>query len=130
MTQQRVFYGWATPNSQRVSILLEELGLPYELRPVNIRAREQFAPEILALNPYGKIPILLEPGAPPLFESGAILLRPRSRRRRGRTPSAWSSASTGCSTRGSPPRASWPAGSTASRTSRRFRGWRSGTGRR
>ena len=70
----RRFYGWATPNSQRVSILLEELGLPYEAVGVNIRARAQFAPEILALNPYGKIPILEERGLPPLFESGAILL--------------------------------------------------------
>ncbi|WP_270935216.1 glutathione S-transferase family protein [Falsiroseomonas oryzae] len=70
----RRFYGWATPNSQRVSILLEELGLAYEVRPVNIRAREQFAPEIVALNPYGKIPILVEDDQPPLFESGAILL--------------------------------------------------------
>ncbi len=68
------FYGWATPNSQRVAILLEELGLDYEAIGVNIRAREQFAPAILALNPYGKIPILAQPGAPPLFESGAILL--------------------------------------------------------
>jgi GST-like protein len=68
------FYGWATPNSQRVSIMLEELGLPYEANGVNIRAREQFAPAILALNPYGKIPILVEDNAPPLFESGAILL--------------------------------------------------------
>jgi GST-like protein len=68
------FFGWATPNSQRVSIMLEELGIPYEVTPVNIRARAQFAPEILALNPYGKIPILVEEGAPPLFESGAILL--------------------------------------------------------
>jgi GST-like protein len=74
MTRPYRFYGWATPNSQRVSILLEELGLPYEVRPVNIRAREQFAPEVVALNPYGKIPILVEEGAPPLFESGAILL--------------------------------------------------------
>jgi GST-like protein len=74
MTRERRFYAWATPNSQRVSILLEELGLPYEVRPVNIRAREQFAPEVVALNPYGKIPILVEEGRPPLFESGAILL--------------------------------------------------------
>ncbi|WP_372621636.1 glutathione S-transferase family protein [Falsiroseomonas sp.] len=70
----RRFYGWATPNSHRVAIMLEELGLPYEVRPVNIRAREQFAPEVLALNPYGKVPILVEDDAPPLFESGAILL--------------------------------------------------------
>jgi GST-like protein len=68
------FHGWATPNSQRVSIMLEELGLPYEATGVNIRGREQFAPAILALNPYGKIPILVEGDAPPLFESGAILL--------------------------------------------------------
>jgi GST-like protein len=72
------FYGWATPNSQRVSIMLEECGLTYGVTGVNIRARQQFAPEILALNPYGKIPILVEerPGAAPLvlFESGAILI--------------------------------------------------------
>lgn len=74
MTRPYRFYGWATPNSQRVSIMLEELGRPYEVHPVNIRAREQFAPEVVALNPYGKIPILLEDGRPPLFESGAILL--------------------------------------------------------
>lgn len=67
------FYGWATPNSQRVSIMLEECGLQYVVTGVNIRAREQFAPEILALNPYGKIPILVEDGKA-LFESGAILL--------------------------------------------------------
>jgi len=54
--------------------MLEELGLPFEVMGVNIRAREQFAPAILALNPYGKIPILVENGRPPLFESGAILL--------------------------------------------------------
>jgi GST-like protein len=68
------FHGWATPNSHRVAIMLEELGLAYEVRPVNIRAREQFAPEVIALNPYGKVPILVEDGTPPLFESGAILL--------------------------------------------------------
>jgi GST-like protein len=68
------FYGWATPNSQRVSIMLEELGLPYDPIGINIRAREQFAPAIVALNPYGKIPIIVEDDAPPLFESGAILL--------------------------------------------------------
>ncbi|MBP0466816.1 glutathione S-transferase family protein [Roseomonas sp. PWR1] len=70
----RRFYGWATPNSQRVSIMLEECGLTYEAIGVNIRAREQFAPAIVALNPYGKIPILVEDGLPPLFESGAILI--------------------------------------------------------
>jgi GST-like protein len=68
-----VFHGWATPNSQRVSIMLEELGLAYHAHGVNIRAKEQFAPEILALNPYGKIPILQLDDLV-LFESGAILL--------------------------------------------------------
>jgi GSH-dependent disulfide-bond oxidoreductase len=77
----RIFYGWATPNSQRVAILLEELGLPYTARGVNIRKREQFAPEILALNPYGKVPILVEEGVA-LFESGAILLHLAERERR------------------------------------------------
>ncbi|MBR0670792.1 glutathione S-transferase family protein [Neoroseomonas soli] len=76
---RRTFYGWATPNSNRVSVMLEECGLDYAVRGVNIRRREQFAPEILALNPYGKVPILVEEaedGSPPLvlFESGAILL--------------------------------------------------------
>ena len=74
----RHLYGWATPNTHRVSILLEELGLDYSVTGVNIRARQQFAPEILALNPFGKVPILVEQraGQPPLvlFESGAILL--------------------------------------------------------
>jgi len=76
---QRTFYGWATPNSNRVTVMLEECGLAYAVRGVNIRRREQFAPEILALNPYGKVPILVEDpqdGTAPLvlFESGAILL--------------------------------------------------------
>jgi len=74
----RHLYGWATPNTHRVSILLEELGLDYGVTGVNIRARAQFAPEILALNPFGKVPILVDEaaGAPPLvlFESGGILL--------------------------------------------------------
>ncbi len=75
---KRSFYGWATPNSNRVTVMLEECGLDYAVHGVNIRKREQFAPEILALNPYGKVPILVEDaedGAAPLvlFESGAIL---------------------------------------------------------
>lgn len=68
---------WATPNSNRVSILFEELQLEYKVIGVNIRRREQFAPEILALNPYGKIPIVTwmdNSTKRVLFESGAILL--------------------------------------------------------
>jgi GST-like protein len=69
-------YMWATPNSRRVSILFEELGLNFDVQPVNIRAKEQFAPEIVALNPFGKVPIVAwqENGEQRLlFESGAII---------------------------------------------------------
>ncbi|CAN1559250.1 Gst Glutathione S-transferase [Rhabdaerophilaceae bacterium] len=68
---------WATPNSNRVSILFEELELPYRVIGVNIRRREQFEPDILAMNPYGKIPIVAwsEGGdRHVMFESGAILI--------------------------------------------------------
>lgn len=68
---------WATPNSRRISILFAELGLDYRVHPVNIRQREQFAPEILALNPYGKLPIVRwrdAGGTHVLAESGAIML--------------------------------------------------------
>jgi len=69
-------YMWATPNSRRASIMLEELDLEYEVRAINIRAGEQHDPEIVALNPFGKLPIVVwhEAGAHRvLFESGAIL---------------------------------------------------------
>jgi GST-like protein len=68
---------WATPNSNRISVLFEELGLAYRVVGVNIRKKEQFAPEIVALNPYGKVPIVRwqdQQGEHVLFESGAILL--------------------------------------------------------
>lgn len=68
---------WATPNSNRISILLEELGLAYRAIGINIRRREQFAPDIVAMNPYGKIPIVAwnEAGERRvMFESGAILI--------------------------------------------------------
>jgi len=68
---------WATPNSNRVSILFEELGLEYKVHPVNIRKGEQNSPTVKSLNPYGKIPIVKwqgNDGERVLFESGAILL--------------------------------------------------------
>jgi GST-like protein len=68
---------WATPNSRRVSILFEELELDFDVRPVNIRAGEQFNPEVLELNPFGKVPIAVwqDNGAQRVVsESGAILL--------------------------------------------------------
>ena len=66
-------HAFATPNSVKIAIALEELGLPYALRPVNIRKGEQRAPDFLALNPNGKVPLLVD-GDLVLPESGAILV--------------------------------------------------------
>lgn len=70
-------YVWNTPNGRKVPILLEELGVPYRLHPVDIGKNEQFAPEFLRISPNNKIPALIDPeaeGGPlSLFESGAIL---------------------------------------------------------
>ena len=71
---------WPTPNGHKVTLFLEEAGLPYELLPVDIGAGEQFKPEFLAISPNNKLPAIVDPepadgGAPlPVFESGAILL--------------------------------------------------------
>ena len=51
-------YSWKTPNGRKVSIMLEEVGLPYEVHPINLGKDEQFAPEYLALNPNNKIPTI------------------------------------------------------------------------
>ncbi len=72
-------YTWPTPNGQKVQILLEELGVSYELHPVDIYAGEQFSEAYLALNPNNKVPTLVDDeglaGRPfTVFESGAILL--------------------------------------------------------
>ncbi len=72
-------YSWPTPNGVKVSIMLEEIGLPYEPHSVNIGKNESWTPEFLSLNPNGKIPAILDPAGPGgkpfgLFESGAILL--------------------------------------------------------
>src|SRR5574341_2434026 len=72
-------YTWDTPNGKKVSIMLEEIGLPYEVHPVNLRKGQQFTPEYLAINPNNKIPSIVDsdgPGGQPftLFESGAILM--------------------------------------------------------
>ncbi|WP_029009326.1 glutathione S-transferase N-terminal domain-containing protein [Azospirillum halopraeferens] len=71
-------YSWPTPNGVKVSIMLEETGLPYEAHGVNIGRDETWTPEFLSLNPNGKIPAILDPDGPggrplALFESGAIL---------------------------------------------------------
>ncbi len=73
-------YYWPTPNGWKISIALEELGLPYTVKPVNIGRGEQFAPDFLAISPNNRIPALVdhEPpgGGPPFasFETGAMLL--------------------------------------------------------
>lgn len=73
-------YYWPTPNGWKISIALEELGLPYQLRPVNIGRGEQFAPDFLKISPNNRMPAIVD-HAPPdggaplsIFESGAILL--------------------------------------------------------
>jgi GSH-dependent disulfide-bond oxidoreductase len=68
-------YTWTTPNGRKVSILLEELGLPYEAHAVDIERGEQFAPAFLAISPNNKIPAIRDRTTGfTLMESGAILL--------------------------------------------------------
>jgi GST-like protein len=72
-------HAWPTPNGYKISILLEELGLPYEVVPVDIGAGDQFKPDFLAISPNNKMPALVDgdgPGGKPLaiFESGAIMM--------------------------------------------------------
>lgn len=71
-------YSLPTPNGVKVSIMLEEIGLPYEVHLVDFGKNDQLTPEFLSLNPNGKIPAIIDPDGPggkplPLFESGAIL---------------------------------------------------------
>jgi len=72
-------YTWGTPNGKKVSIMLEEIALPYEVHAINLGQGDQFKPEYLAINPNNKIPSIIDtdgPGGKPLtlFESGAILM--------------------------------------------------------
>ena len=73
-------YYWPTPNGWKISIMLEECGLPYTLHPVNIGKGEQFASDFLRISPNNRMPAIVDQapadgGAPiPVFESGAILL--------------------------------------------------------
>lgn len=71
-------YYWPTPNGWKISIMLEECGLPYALRPVNIGTGDQFLPEFLAISPNNRMPVIVDhdcaDGKPiSVFESGAIL---------------------------------------------------------
>ena len=72
-------YSLNTPNGVKASIMLEEIGLPYEPHLVDITKNESWTPEFLSLNPNGKIPAIIDPNGPGgaplgLFESGAILI--------------------------------------------------------
>jgi GST-like protein len=71
-------YYWPTPNGWKISIMLEECGLPYVVHPVDISKGEQFAPTFLAISPNNRIPAIVDPAGPggrpiAVFESGAIL---------------------------------------------------------
>jgi len=72
------FYYWRTPNGWKISIMLEETGLPYTLIPVSIGAGDQFSPEFMAISPNARIPAIVDHDTPngptPVFESGAILI--------------------------------------------------------
>jgi GST-like protein len=71
-------YYWPTPNGWKISIMLEECGLPYVVRPVDISKGEQFSPHFLAISPNNRMPAIVDPSGPggrpiSVFESGAIL---------------------------------------------------------
>jgi len=71
-------YFWPTPNGLKITVFLEEAGLPYRIIPVNIGKGDQFKPEFLAISPNNRIPAIVDPEGPDgqpisVFESGAIL---------------------------------------------------------
>ena len=77
-TQPIALYFWPTPNGHKISIMLEECDLPYEVHVVNIGKGDQFKPEFLRLSPNNRIPAIVDPDGPggepiSVFESGAIL---------------------------------------------------------
>ncbi len=77
-------YTWSTPNGRKVSIMLEECGLPYVVQAIDITRRDQFTPGFVAINPNSKIPAITDSDGPDgapitLFESGAILIYLASR---------------------------------------------------
>lgn len=79
MAQPIDVYFWPTPNGNKISIFLEEAGLPYNIVPVNIGAGDQFKDEFLEISPNNKMPAIIDPEGPDgrpisVFESGAILM--------------------------------------------------------
>jgi GST-like protein len=78
MPQPVEVWFWPTPNGHKITIALEEMGLPYEIKPVNIGRGEQFKPEFLGISPNNRMPAIVDPDGPDgapisVFESGAIL---------------------------------------------------------
>jgi GSH-dependent disulfide-bond oxidoreductase len=79
MTQKPIeLYYWPTPNGFKITIMLEECGLPYEIKPVNIGKGDQFEPSFLKIAPNNRMPAIIDPDGPggkpiSVFESGAIL---------------------------------------------------------
>ncbi|MGH7814636.1 MAG: glutathione binding-like protein [Candidatus Binataceae bacterium] len=72
-------YFWPTPNGYKITVMLEEIGLKYNIVPVNIGAGDQFKPEFLKISPNNKMPAIVDPDGPDgqpisIFESGAILM--------------------------------------------------------
>ena len=78
MTAPIDLYYWPTPNGWKITIALEEMGLPYHLHTVNIGKGEQFEPDFLKIAPNNRMPAIVDPDGPDgqpvsIFESGAIL---------------------------------------------------------
>src|SRR5467141_883747 len=68
-------YTWTTPNGRKISVMLEECGIPYRVHPVNIRDGDQFKPEFVKICPNSKIPAIVDRDSGlSMFESGAILV--------------------------------------------------------
>jgi GST-like protein len=68
-------YTFTTPNGRKASIMLEEVGLPYNVHKIDITKNEQFTPEYIAINPNSKIPVIVDQESGiTVFESGAILI--------------------------------------------------------
>ena len=71
-------YTWSTPNGRKIPIMLEEVGLPYTVKPIDLGKNEQFDPAFLKISPNNKIPAIVDPDGPSgpltMFESGAILV--------------------------------------------------------
>ena len=80
-------YTWPTPNGHKVHIMLEEIGMPYRVHPIDITRGDQFDPEFLAISPNNKMPAIVDPGGPggapsSVIQSVATLWSPRGQTRR------------------------------------------------